>query len=171
MKKTIFTILCLWFTAFISIAGNRDTDTGNIINTINDYKHVSGVQVISIGKLGLGLAKVVANMAAESEEEKAALAILNGINKVVVVDYEDVIEAKRHELNSKLSKLFNNAELIMEVKDEGDTVYIYGTSVNGEESIDDLMIFIPEDYRLVCVLGSISAERIANLIKIANEGN
>ena len=171
MKKIIFATLCLWLTAFISIAGNRNTGTGNIINTINEYKHVSGIHVISVGKLGLGLAKVVANMAAESEEEKAALAILNGINKVVVVDYEDAIEAKRLELNSKLSKLFNNAELIMEVKDEEDTVHIYGTSGSGGASIDDLMIYIPEDYTLVCVLGSISAEKIADLIKIANEGD
>lgn len=169
MKKIIFAILCFWMTAFASMAGNRNTDTRNIINTISEYKHVSGIHVISVGKLGLGLAKVVANMAAESEEEKAALAILDGINKVVVVDYEDASEAKQKELNSRLSRLFNKAELILEVKDEEDTVNIYGTSCGGGESIDDLMIFIPEDYTLVCVLGSISAERIADLIKIANE--
>ena len=108
-------------------------------------------------------------MSAETEEDRAALAILNGINKVVVVTYEDATEAKQKEFNSKLSKLLNNAEKILEVKDEGDTVNIYGTSVNGGESIDDLMIFIPEDYTLICILGSISAERIADLIKIANE--
>ena len=169
MKKIIFVTLSLWITAFVSIAANRNVDTRNIINTISDYRHVSGVQVISVGKLGLGLAKVVANLSAESEEDKAALAILNGINKVVVVNYEDATSAKQKELNSKLSKLFNSAEKIIEVKDEEDTVNIYGTSVNRGESIDDLMIFIPEDYTLICILGSISAERIAELIKIANE--
>ena len=55
------------------------------------------------------------------------------------------------------------------MKEEGETVNIYGTSVNGGESIDDLMIFIPEDCTLVCILGSISAERIADLIEKANE--
>ena len=95
--------------------------------------------------------------------------LLNGINKVVIVDYEDAAVAKQKELNSKLSELFNNAEKILEIKDEKDTVHIYGTSVKGGESIDDLMIFIPEDYTLICALGSISAEKIADLIKIANE--
>ena len=169
MKKIIFVTLSLWLATFASLAENRNVDTRNIINTISDYRHVSGVQVISVGKLGLGLAKVVANLSAESEEDKAALAILNGINKVVVVNYEDATSAKQKELNSKLSKLFNSAEKIIEVKDEEDTVNIYGTSVNRGESIDDLMIFIPEDYTLICILGSISAERIAELIKIANE--
>ncbi len=169
MKKIIFATLSLLIATIVSIAANGNVDTRNIISTISDYKHVSGVQVISVGKLGLGLAKVVANLSAESEEDKAALAILNGINKVVVVNYEDATAAKEKELNSKFSELLNNAEKIIEVKDEEDTIHIYGTSANGGRSIDDLMIFIPKDYTLICVLGSISAERIADLIKIANE--
>ena len=169
MKRIIFVILSLWLTAFVSFAANRNIDTRNIISTISEYKHVSGVHVISVGRLGLGLAKMVANLSAESEEERAALEILNGINKVVVVNYEEATAAKQKELNSKLSRLLNKAEKILEVKDEEDTVNIYGTSVNGGESVDDLMIFIPEDYTLICVLGSISAERIADIIKIANE--
>ena len=169
MKRIIFVILSLWLTAFASFAANRNIDTRNIISTISEYKHVSGVHVISVGRLGLGLAKMVANLSAESEEERAALEILNGINKVVVVNYEEATAAKQKELNSKLSRLLNKAEKILEVKDKEDTVNIYGTSVNGGESVDDLMIFIPEDYTLICVLGSISAESIADLIKIANE--
>ena len=169
MKRIIFVILSLWLTAFASFAADRNIDTRNIISTISEYKHVSGVHVISVGRLGLGLAKMVANLSAESEEERAALEILNGINKVVVVNYEEATAAKQKELNSKLSRLLNKAEKILEVKDEEDTVNIYGTSVNGGESVDDLMIFIPEDYTLICVLGSISAERIADIIKIANE--
>ena len=169
MKRIIFAILSLWLAAFVCIAANRNVDTKNIISTISCYKHVSGVHVISVGKLGLGLAKFVGNLSVETEEEKAALAILNGINKVVVVNYEEATAAKQKELNSKLSRLLNKAEKILEVKDEEDTVNIYGTYVNGGDYIDDLMIFIPEDHTLVCVLGSISADRIADLIRIANE--
>lgn len=169
MKKIIFVTLSLCMTAFVSIAANRNVDTRNIISTISDYKDVSGVQVVTVGKLGLGLAKVVGNLSAESEEDKAVLAILNGINKVVIVNYEDAAVTKQKELNSKLSELFNNAEKILEIKDEESTVNIYGASVNGGKSIHDLMIFIPEDYTLFCALGNISAEKIADLIKIANE--
>ena len=97
MKKIIFATLSLLIATIVSIAANGNVDTRNIISTISDYKHVSGVQVISVGKLGLELAKVVANLSAESEEDKAALAILNGINKVVVVNYEDATSAKQKE--------------------------------------------------------------------------
>lgn len=65
MKKIIFVTLCILITSFVSIAENRKTDTKSIINTISNYKNVSGVEIVSVGKLGLGL--------------------LNGINKLVVV--------------------------------------------------------------------------------------
>lgn len=169
MKKIIFVTLCLLTASFASIAANQNTDAKNIISTVSDYKDVSGVEVISVGKLGLGLTKIITNLSAESKEDKAILALLNGINKLLLVNYEEAALAKRKELNSKLSELFNNAEKILEFKDEEETVNIYGTSANGGKSIQNLMIFIPEDYTLICALGSIRAEKIADLIKIVNE--
>ena len=169
MKKIIFVTLFILITSFVSIAGNRKADTKNILNAISDYKDVSGVEVISVGKLGLGLAKGVANLSAESKEDKAILALLNGINKLVVISYEDAAAAKQQELNSKLSMLLKDAEKILEFKNEEEAVNIYGTSANGGKSIENLMIFIPEEYTLICAIGSIKAEKIADLIKIANE--
>ena len=169
MKKIIFAVLSLWLTACSCIAENKHVNTNNVINTIGEYKDVSGVQVISVGKLILGLGKFAAKLSVDSEEEKAALEILNCIDKVVVINYEDAAEAQKNELNARFSDLFNQAETILEVKEDGATVKIYGTSVNEGESIDDLMIFIPEEYTLICVLGSISADKVGELIKIANE--
>lgn len=169
MKKIIFVTLCILITSFVSIAGNRKADTKSIINTISNYKNVSGVEIVSVGKLGLGLVKSITNLSAESEEEKAVLALLNGVNKLVVVTYEDATEEKRNELNTQLSELFNNVEKVLEFKDEEETVNIYGTSSKNGKSINDLMIFIPKDFTLICALGSIKTEKIADLIKNANE--
>ena len=169
MKNIIFVILGLWLTACSCIAENKHVNTSNVINTIGEYKDVSGVQVISAGKLILGLGKFAAKLSVDSEEERAALEILNGIDKVVVLNYEDAAEAQKNELNARFSNLFNQTETILEVKEDGATVNIYGTSVNEGESIDDLMIFIPEEYTLICILGSISADKVGELIKIANE--
>ena len=169
MKRIIFVLLTLVVMTAGCLAGNRNVKTKNVISTISEYTHEPGFEVVSIGKLGLGLAKMLGNLSAETEEDKAAIAILNGINKLVVVDYEDAPEDKRKAFDSRLAKALENAEKIIEVKDEEDTVNIYGTSARGGESIDDLMIYIPGDCTLVCILGSISAERIADLIKMTNE--
>jgi len=179
MKRIIFVMLmlagiaCGAYASGIPISGTEAADRGNastrdIIGLVRSYNHQDGFDVISVGKLGLSLAHMIANANAD-EEEKAALDILRGINKVVVVSYDEADEAKQKAFNARMGKVLDGAEKIIELKDEGETVNIYGTSVNGGESIDDLMIFIPEDCTLVCILGSISAERIADLIEKTNE--
>lgn len=193
MKKIIFVIL-VWAAAILpGSAGNSNGSAGNsngsvrnsetsagsrerttvntrrVISAIRDYRYEPGFEVVSVGKFWMGLTRIAAGLAVETEEERRALSILNNIDKIVVVEYEDASEAKRREFDSRLSGLLDRAEKIVEVKDEEDILYIYGTSVNDAESIDDLMIYIPEDCTLICILGSISAEKIADLIKMANE--
>ena len=193
MKKIIFVIL-VWAAAVLpgsagnsngsvrnsnasvrnseTSAGSRERTTVNtrrVISAIRDYRYEPGFEVVSVGKFWMGLTRIAAGLAVETEEERRALSILNNIDKIVVVEYEDASEAKRREFDSRLSGLLDRAEKIVEVKDEEDILYIYGTSVNDAESIDDLMIYIPEDCTLICILGSISAEKIADLIKMANE--
>lgn len=186
MKKIIFVIL-VWAAAILpgsagnsngsvrnseTSAGSRERTTVNtrrVISAIRDYRYEPGFEVVSVGKFWMGLTRIAAGLAVETEEERRALSILNNIDKIVVVEYEDASEAKRREFDSRLSRLLDRAEKIVEVKDEEDILYIYGTSVNDAESIDDLMIYIPEDCTLICILGSISAEKIADLIKMANE--
>lgn len=193
MKKIIFVIL-VWAAAILpGSAGNSNGSAGNsngsvrnsetsagsreratvntrrVISAIRDYRYEPGFEVVSVGKFWMGLSRIAAGLAVETEEERRALSILNNIDKIVVVEYEDASEAKRREFDSRLSGLLDRAEKIVEVKDEEDILYIYGTSVNDAESIDDLMIYIPEDCTLICILGSISAEKIADLIKMANE--
>ena len=149
-------------------ADRGKANTRDVIGLVRNYNHHEGFEVLSVGKLGISLVHMIANANAD-EDEKAALGILRDINKVVVVSYDEADEAKQQAFNARMGKVLDGAEKILEVKDEGETVNIYGTSVNGGESIDDLMIFIPEDCTLVCILGSISAERIADLIEKANE--
>lgn len=168
MKRIIFAILILAST-FTLAAESKKVNTSAVISLVRTYNLEPGFEVVSVGELGIGLARIVANMSVETEEDKAALALLNGINKIVVVDYEEASESKRNAFNAKLNRLFDKAEKIIEVKDEEDTVNIYGTSVNGGESIDDLIIFIPEDCALICIIGSISADKIADLLEIAND--
>lgn len=168
MKRIIVAILIL-ASAFTLAAESRKVNTNAVLRLVRTYNPESGFEVVSVGKLGIGLARLVANMSVETEEDKAALALLNGIDKIVVVDYEEASESKRNTFNTKLNRLFDKAEKIIEVKDEEDEVNIYGTSVNGGESIDDLIIFIPEDCALICILGSISADKIANLIEMTND--
>lgn len=159
----------LMLAGVVAAAAERGkSNTREVIDLVRSYNHNDGFEVISVGKLGIGLTRMIAEANAD-EDEKAALDILRNINKVVVVSYDDAEKARQDAFNVRMGKVLEGAEKIMEVKSEGETVNIYGTSVNGGESIDDLLIFIPENCVLLCILGSISAERIADLIEKANE--
>ena len=174
MKRIIFVMLmmagivCGTSASVAEAAYRGKASTRDVISLVRNYNHHEGFEIVSVGKLGISLAHMIANANAD-EDEKAALGILRDLNKIVVVNYDEADEAKQQAFNARIGKVLDGAEKILEVKDEEETVNIYGTSVNGGESIDDLMIFIPEDCTLVCILGSISAERIADLIEKANE--
>ena len=170
MKRIIFVMLMIAASLTgTEVSGKGRVDSGAVLGLVRTYNPEPGFEVISVGRLGLGLAKLVMSAEALDEEERATLELLRDINKVVVVNYDGVDSTKRKAFSTNLVQILDKAEKILEVKEEGEAVNIYGTSVNGGESIDDLMIFIPEDCTLVCILGSISAERIADLIEKANE--
>lgn len=168
MKRIFFAILLLASTISVA-AESRKVNTADVIRLVRTYKTEPGFDVVSVGKIGIGLARFVANISVDNEEDKAAIALLKGIDKIVVVDYEEASEAKRNNFNHKLNSFLDKAEKLIEINDEEDTLNIYGTSVNGGESIGDIMIFIPEDCALICILGSISTDKIADLIEMTND--
>lgn len=169
MKRIIFVMLMIAASLTgTEVSGKGRVDSGAVLGLVRTYNPEPGFEVISVGRLGLGLAKLVMSAEALDEEERAALELLRDVNKVVVVNYDGVDSSKRNTFSTKLVQILDNAEKILEVKDSEDTVNIYATSVNGGDSIDDLMIFIPQDYTLICILGSISADKIADLIEKTN---
>lgn len=179
MKKIITIMLITVFTACVGmqvlVAGipavqqTRKVNSSAVTNLVRGYGSVEGFEVVSVGSLGLGLVKLISNIAVEDEEDKAALAVLDNLRRVVVVDYEDAEKPQKDAFVQKMTDLLEGAEKIIEVKDEGETLNIYGTCSDKGDTIDDLIVFIPEDYTLICLFGSISADKVADLIVKAND--
>jgi hypothetical protein len=103
------------------------------------------------------------------EEERAALEIMDGLRRIVVLDYEEADSSQRESFTRKMTEILDSAEKIIEVKDEEDILNIYGTCADDGDSIDDLMIFSPGDCSLICLFGSISSQKVADLIEMAND--
>lgn len=166
MKRIIFVLLMLP----VAIACNAGTKTvDSLTSIVNEYSAESGCEVVSVGKLGINIARFFVNLSAETKEDKDVLSGFDGINKILVVDYEEMEFSKRQILNSRLAGVLDTAEKIIEVKDEEDTLLVYGTSGKGGETLEDIIIYVPEDYALICFWGSIDFDRLADLIKASNE--
>ena len=154
----------------VAIAGNAGTKTvDSLTSIVNEYSAEPGCEVVSVGKLGINIARFFVNLSAETKEDKDVLSVFGGINKILVVDYEGMEFSKRQILNSRLAGVLDTAEKIIEVKDEEDTLLVYGTSGKGGETLEDIIIYVPEDYALICFIGSIDFDKLSDLIKASNE--
>ena len=169
MKRIIFAVLMLTFLMPSASAGERKFKTRDVIRLVNEFKSEEGFDVVSVGSFGLGLVKMVAKLEADDEEDRQALRLLDNINKVVVVEYEEASDASRKAFDSSLGHILENAEKVLEVKEDGENLNIYGTSADDGGSIDDLMIYVQEDCTLICILGSVSMEDVASLVEMTNE--
>ena len=155
----------------VSLLGNAKTKvSSSIISIVNEYEFEPGCDVVSVGNLGLDIIKILGKLSADSKEDKEVLSVFDGINKILVVDYEEMEVSKRQVLNSRLNDVLEEAEKIIEVKDEEDTLLVYGTTgKEGGETINDIIIYVPADCALICFWGSIKFDKLADLIKAANE--
>lgn len=173
--KRIITVLVIMVSVFcagvtdMSAAADKNVRSGSIINMIRAYKVKKGFDVVSVGNLGLGLTKLIAKAAADDPEERMVLDILNHLNKVIVVDYGDTDKETREAFTRKMSDLLADAEKILEVKEEGENINIYGTSSGDGERIEDIVIFVPDNCELICLFGSISIQQISDIVKMSNE--
>ncbi len=137
----------------------------DIIDIVHSYSAMDGFEVISVGKFGLNIAKVFAKKSAETKEEKKEIAeFMDGLQQMVVVDFEDAADTPKAEFKSKVAAFLKKSEIIVEMKENGETMTIYGSSSNDGKAIDDLIMYVPEDCALICLWGRISANNISEMM-------
>ena len=171
MKRFIAMVLLAALTVGSALPGaaaadRKKVNTGAVTSLVREYNVYPGFEVVSVGGLGLGLVRMIAKASAETEEDRQVLEVLDGLRKVIVVEYEDADDDRRDSFNRKAASLLENAEKIVEVKEDGETLNVYATSASGGERLDDLIVFIPEDCTLICLFGSISSDKIADIIEM-----
>lgn len=162
MKKTLIiialvlgTICCTW--------SCRATD---VYGLAREYGQKEGFEVTSVGSTLLGLMKVaVAFEGGLDEEDRAALDIFKGIKNVTVVEFEDASEADKKAFRTHLEKILGSMELILEAKEDGESVRIYGQ--DDGEALHDILIYCPDDDAIIGVKGSIAMENIGRLMEVA----
>jgi len=172
MKKLI-TITLLFFSLLVpAIAVAAPAQESKTISpaalraTINECSHIPEVDLVKIGGLGMSIAKGVMKLAVESEgddEDIEAYKTIKGIRSLVVMDYSDCNSENRAKINRKLDKLFSNSEVLMEMKDDGETVQIYGVLSEDGKEIHDFVLYTPSEYSVVGIFGKISLEHIAEI--------
>lgn len=146
-------------------ASVEKVETGAMQQLINKYNGEDGFEVMSFGGLALGLVKMAANASSDTED----LDILDGIRKFVVVEYYDAAADKKIAFNEDVAELLKDASKIMEVKDEGDKVEIYGTLSHDGERISDVVLYMPDESSFLCFFGNVRTKDIGAMMQMADE--
>lgn len=140
-----------------------------ILTLISEYRGQDGFDVVRLGPLGTTLARSVAKIALKvdgDDETAEILKLVNGIRSIAVVDYEDCASSVKDSFNAKLGRILNGTDLLMEVKDDEDHVFIYGVVDEAGDKVQNFVLHVPADCALICMFGTISMDTVAKIAEL-----
>ena len=146
-----------------ALAGQQDSQLRNLVSS---YKGTEGFEIVDIGSIGLSLLKAAAKTAAETEEDREALKLFDGLKRLTIVDFSDATTELRDKFLRKVNRILKSGEMLMEAKDGGETVRIFGTSSDDGAFLEDVALLA--DDALIFVRGTIRMDQIEALMKQAD---
>ena len=163
MKKILLTLCMVLSLGTVALAGQQNNQLRSLVSS---YKGTEGFDVVDLGGVSLGLLKAAARTAAETPEDRAALKLFDGLKCLTVVDFSDAAPEVREKFIRKAERILADGEMLLEARDGGETVRVYGTSSADGTLLEDVAILA--DNALIFVRGTLRTEQIENLMKQAN---
>ena len=156
MKKVIIALIIALTAGMDMLAGNP----ARINQLVRQYKGQDGFEVVSIGPVGMKLLKGAVHLSGDlDDEDRAALKSFSGVEKLVIVDYEEANASVKAQFNKKVEKILNGMELLLEARDNGETVRIYGQEKDGR--LKDCILY-SSDGGLLYMKGSIDWSQLSD---------
>ena len=146
-------------------AGQK-TQNPELRNLVSSYKGTEGFEVVDLGGGAMGLMRAAARAAVETEEDRQALEMLKSIKRLTAVDFSEAPESARESFLRKVKRILANDVLLMEAKDEGETIRVYGSSSKDENLLEDIVILAGDG--LLCIRGTIRVDQIEALMQQAD---
>ncbi len=143
--------------------GNK-ASKNKIGSFIADCRHYEGAEVVHLGtfatSLGKGILKIVS---IDDPDAREVLKMIKDVRSLYVLSYEDCSNGVKEKVNSRLEKLLEGSQMLLEAKDGDDKMKIYGVVDEKGEKVSDFILHTPSECAVICILGSISTETIAKL--------
>ena len=153
--------LCLASTAW---AGNPG---GKLRSLVSSFKGTEGFDIVDLGGPAMLLLKAAARAEVDDPEDRAAMDLFRNLRRLTVIDFSEAAPEKKEKFLRKLDRILDGEEVLMEAKDGGEKVSIYGLTSKDGSRIDD--IIIRADDALISVRGSIRTDQIEALMKQASK--
>ena len=165
MKKFLLLIAILLPLTASAARPAKRVSRSEMTSIISDFRHYDGVEVVKVGWLGTALVKGLARHVDDDDADmRTLLQTLRGIKGVTVVDYDDADPAVRERLNKKIERALSRCELLMEARDDGSAMQLFGVVDDAKGTVRDLVIHTPGDNALICLFGTVSMDAVGKLM-------
>ena len=154
-------VLCLVPTAW---AGDR---TGQLRTLVNEFRNEPGFEVVDMGPVALGLIRAAARGEVKNDDDRKALQVFKDIKRLTILDFSDADAARKEKFLRKAKRILADEEMLMEAKDDGETVRIYGLSNAAGNILEDIIILAGD--ALISVRGKIRADLVGELVNQAEK--
>lgn len=140
---------------------------GKLRSLVSSFKGTEGFDIVDLGGPALFLLKAAARAEVDDPEDRAAMDLFRSLKRLTVIDFSEAAPEKREKFLRKLDRILDGEEVLMEAKDGGEKVAIYGLTSKDGSRIDD--IIIRADDALISVRGSIRTDQVEALMKQASK--
>lgn len=169
MKKLFILIALTVLVPMTVFAGNsRETrSTGSqILTLISEYSYEDGFEVVKVGGLGTSIIKkvIAASMDFSDPEQMAINELISGIKKVTLVEYDGCAPEVKSNINRKLDIILPKEDILMDIKEDGSSVRLYGLVSEEGGYLEDFILHAPDENAVICLFGSISMNALSKLL-------
>jgi len=98
------------------------------------------------------------------KEDRAALKAFTDIRRFTLIDFEDIPADKKASFTAKVERILKGMDLILEAKDDGEILRIYG--IDKGKRLKDCILY-SSDGTLLVTSGSIGLEQLGQLMEVA----
>ena len=168
MKKLlILLLLVLLLTPLAAFAGRpapRRVPRTQLTSIVSEFRHHDGVESFHLGWFGTLATKGAARIAAEDPEDRAALALLDGVKDFIFFEYDGCSENLRDRIAGRIDRALEGCELLMEMSSDGTAMRVYGTMDDRTGKVRDIVLHNAGDCSLILIAGSVSMEALGRMM-------
>ena len=161
-------LLIILSIALIPLGGTAGSvvHRNRILSVLSEFKNAEGVELVQLGPLATSALKTVVRLSSAGDEDaKQALALMHGVRRVSVFDYDDCDARLKDRINRRLARILDGSELLFEAKDGEDVMKLYGVTDGNGENVKDFVLYTPGDCALICIFGKVSVKAIEKIIR------
>ena len=144
---------------------DKPVSKAKITAVISEFRRYDGVEVVRLGRVATAAIKGVMRASTHDDPEaREALALMRRIKRFEVFEYDDCAPEVRERIARRLDDALSGSDLLMEAKDGGSSMRMFGVLDEKTDQVRDFVIHSPENGALICLFGSIPLDAVGKMM-------